>query len=124
MENVVKSPANMEKKLMYRMKSSVYLQIRGVPYQIAYAQFQIFRGDCNFKKRNKTCAVACPHGYATPTEDVIACLPNATWCYLPLCFKTHCSRPVLDREILKEENCTFKKIKETFWVHCVQVDAY
>ncbi|GFY77620.1 sushi, von Willebrand factor type A, EGF and pentraxin domain-containing protein 1 [Trichonephila inaurata madagascariensis] len=81
----------------------------------------ILRGDCNFKKRNETCDVACPQGYATKTKDVIVCLPNATWSSLPLCVKTHCSRPVLNKEILKEgENCTFKKIKETCRVHCAQ----
>ncbi|GFQ97807.1 sushi, von Willebrand factor type A, EGF and pentraxin domain-containing protein 1 [Trichonephila clavata] len=77
--------------------------------------------DCNFKKRYEHCAVACPQGYAVQTDGAFACLPNATWSSLPLCVKTHCSLPTLDREILKEdENCTFKKIGDTCRVQCVQ----
>ncbi|GFR08108.1 sushi, von Willebrand factor type A, EGF and pentraxin domain-containing protein 1 [Trichonephila clavata] len=77
--------------------------------------------NCNFKKRYEHCAVACPQGYAVQTDGAFACLPNATWSSLPLCVKTHCSLPTLDREILKEEeNCTFKKIGDTCRVQCVQ----
>ncbi|GFR08113.1 sushi, von Willebrand factor type A, EGF and pentraxin domain-containing protein 1 [Trichonephila clavata] len=77
--------------------------------------------NCNFKKRYEHCAVGCPQGYAIQTDGAFACLPNATWSSLPLCVKTHCSLPTLDREIVKEEeNCTFKKIGDTCRVQCVQ----
>ncbi|GFU82834.1 sushi, von Willebrand factor type A, EGF and pentraxin domain-containing protein 1 [Trichonephila clavipes] len=81
----------------------------------------ILKETCNFKKRYEHCAVACPQGYAFLTDGAFACLHNATWSPLPVCVKTHCSRPKLDSEILNEdENCTLKKIGETCRVQCVQ----
>ncbi|GFU11404.1 sushi, von Willebrand factor type A, EGF and pentraxin domain-containing protein 1 [Nephila pilipes] len=80
-----------------------------------------FKENCSFKKRNQKCTVVCPEGYSTKNESFITCLNNATWSSLPVCLKTYCSRPLLNGQILKEdENCVRKKIGETCRVRCVQ----